>query len=71
MGSMAKFSWKHSLSFANSYPEEISKNIIEKQACLLTKIIVNSATDLFGMTEISNKESNGGGMKISKWHTMS
>ena len=35
---------KNLFNFVNSYPEEISKNMIEKQARLLTKIIVDSAT---------------------------
>ena len=56
---MANFLENNLLNFVNSYPEEISKNIIEKQACLLTKIIVGSAIDFFGMTEISTKEIKG------------
>ena len=50
---------KTHLYFVNSYPEGISRNIIEKQACALTKIIVDSATFFFRVTEISTKESKG------------
>ena len=45
--------------FVSSYPKEISETIIDKQACLLTEVIVESAKHFFGMTEISTKESKG------------
>ena len=46
-------------SFFNSFSKEISENIVEERAVTLTDIIVTTATNFFGLTETSKKESKG------------
>ena len=58
-GKWAEFLDNNLLTFLNSFPHEISKTIIDEKAELFVDIIFNSASQFFGMTELSKKESKG------------
>ena len=45
--------------FKNTFPSEINPEIIDSQATKLTDIIIKNATEFFGTTKISKKESKG------------
>ena len=47
------------LEYFNSFPNEISHEIFDQQVKILTMLIQTSATDFFGLTEASNKKSQG------------
>ena len=47
------------LEYFNSFPNEISHEILDQQVEILTMLIQTSATDFFGLTEASNKKSKG------------
>ena len=50
---------KNLSQFISSFPNEVSRNIIDEQANLFVKIITESAFSFFGVTEKSKKESKG------------
>ena len=50
---------KNLSQFISSFPNEVSRNIIDEQANLFVKIITKSAFRFFGVTEKSKKESKG------------
>ena len=47
------------LEYFNSFPNEISHEILDQQVEILTMLIQTSATDFFGLTQTSNKISKG------------
>ena len=52
--------------FISSFPNEVSRNIIDDQSNLFINIITASASSFFSITEKSKKKVKGGGVKISK-----
>ena len=50
---------KNLSQFISSFPNEVSRNIIDEQANLFVKIITESAFSFFSVTEKSKKESKG------------
>ena len=50
---------KNLSQFVSSFPNEVSRNIIDEQANLFVNIITESAFSFFGVTEKSKQESKG------------